>query len=320
MKKILKENSWIITDGTKGMENQSLALAKLLNTNFKLIEFIPPYFLRKFPLIGRFIPVSMIRIDFNIKPLPKFIITTGKRMAGISIFIKFLFKNKIKTIHIQNPKISNNYFDLLLIPEHDKITGKNIINTKGALSFIDINEIKESHTSIIKNLKYNKKPIILLLIGGANKRYKPNNTDYYNLILDVVKAYKCIDGKLIVLTSRRTPSRAIKIINSMLKKFKNDFYLYSGIGENPYPSILKSANYIIVTSDSVSMISETATLNTPLFIAYLKKEQGKIKAFLENLESLNIIKKFDGNLFYYNKTKLKTNADIALKINKFFVS
>ena len=157
MKKLLKKKSWIITDGTKGMENQSIALAKLLNTNFKLIKFTPPYLLNKIPLIGRFIPVSMIKMDINIKQLPKFIITTGKRMAGISIFIKFFLKNKIKTIHIQNPKVSSNYFDLLLIPEHDKIIGKNIINTKGALSFIDNNAIEKSKTSITNNLKHNKK-------------------------------------------------------------------------------------------------------------------------------------------------------------------
>ena len=320
MKKLFKKNSWVITDGTKGMENQSIALAKLLNTNFKLIKFTPPYLLNKIPLIGRFIPASMIKMDLNIKPLPKFIITTGKRMAGISIFIKFFLKNKIKTIHIQNPKVSSNYFDLLLIPEHDKIIGKNIINTKGALCFIDNNAIEKSNTSITNNLKHNKKPIILFLIGGDNKRYKPNNTDYYNLMLNIVKASNSIDGKLIILTSRRTPTKAIKIINSMLKKYENDFYLYSGIGLNPYPSILKLANFIIVTSDSVNMISETATFNIPLFVAYLKKEKGKIRDFLENLESLSIIKKFNGKLFDYNKAKLETNDETALKINKFFSS
>ena len=91
MKNLVKKNSWIITDGTKGMENQSIALAKLLDTNFKLIKFIPPYFLKKIPLIGRFIPASMIKIELNINPYPKFIITTGKRMAGISILTKFFF-------------------------------------------------------------------------------------------------------------------------------------------------------------------------------------------------------------------------------------
>ena len=113
--------------------------------------------------------------------------------------------------------------------------------------------------------------------------------------MSIFKASQNIDGKLIILTSRRTPTKAIKVINSMLKNYESDFCLYSGIGHNPYPNILKSADYIIVTSDSVNMISEAATLNIPLFIAHLNKlEKGQLKTFLENLGKLgNIVKKFN---------------------------
>jgi hypothetical protein len=106
----------------------------------------------------------------------------------------------------------------------------------------------------------------------------------------------------------------------MLKKYNVDYYFWSGKGYNPYPSMIRLANFIIVTSDSVNMISETASLNTPLFVAYLNKEKGKISNFLENLEDLMIIKKFHGELFPYNKVKLNTNNETALKIDKFFCS
>ena len=39
--------------------------------------------------------------------------------------------------------------------------------------------------------------------------------------------------------------------------------------------------------------------------------------FLDDLESLGIIKIFDNKLFTYKKTKLNTNKDTALKVNKF---
>ena len=65
------------------------------------------------------------------------------------------------------------------------------------------------------------------------------------------------------------------------------------------------------------MISETATLSTPLFISYLSKEIGKISSFLNNLEELGVIKKFEGKLFNYKKIKLNTNKETILKVNKF---
>ena len=318
MKNSFNSHSWIITDGTKGMENQSIALAKLLNVNYDLIQFRPPYLLRKFPLLGTCFPKSLININFENKIPAKYLITTGKRMAGISILLKKFFKNKIKTIHIQNPKISSDYFDLLLVPEHDKISGKNIIQTKGALSFFDRNVIQATNKSTSKNLTGPLTPVVLALIGGNNKRYELNNTDYYNLAIQITKASKDINSKLIVSTSRRTSVRGTKIIEAVFKKYHNDFFLWSGKEDNPYPSILKSVNYIIVTSDSINMISEAASLSTPLFVAYINKEKGKVNSFLQNLKKLNIVQNFEGKLFNYNKVMLRTNYETGLKVNNFF--
>ena len=312
MTKSNKITSLIISDGTKGMENQSLAVAKLLDSNFEVINYKPHYLLRKIPLIGKFIlPPEIIR-KLKQKPLPKFILTTGRRMASISIAIKSNFKNKIKTIHIQNPRISSRHFDLLLIPEHDKIIGKNIIHTKGALSFFSNNEIKN------KKKLTPKKPIIFLMVGGKNKRYNPQNYDYYDLGMKVVHATKTLNAKLIISTSRRTGRKAEKVLKSIFTKQLNDFQLHTLNDNNPYPEILQTAHYLIVTSDSVNMISETATISTPLFVSYFRQEDGKILNFLDDLRDLKIIKRFEGTLFNYSKNNLNTNAETILKINKFF--
>ena len=73
-----------------------------------------------------------------------------------------------------------------------------------------------------------------------------------------------------------------------------------------------------MTSDSVNMISETATLSIPLFISHFSKENKKILSFIENLKKLGIVKNFEGDLFDYSKKKLKTNKNSILEINKFF--
>ena len=162
------------------------------------------------------------------------------------------------------------------------------------------------------------KPIVLALIGGDNKRYDFNNTDYYNLGYQIAKISKDINSKLIVSTSRRTSLTGTKVLNSVLKKHNDNFILWSGKGENPYPNILKSSNYVIVTSDSINMISEAASLNIPLFVAYINKEKGKVSIFLKDLEKRNIIQNFEGKLFNYNKVQLETNYKTSLKVNKFF--
>ncbi len=316
MKKSTKIDAWVISDGTKGMENQSLALAKLLNVNFELVKYNPPYFLKKFPLIRKLFISSVKDHLLKNKSPPSFIITTGKRMAGVSIALKFILKDRVKNIHIQNPKLPFEYFDLLLIPEHDNITAKNVIQTKGALTFFNFNELNKFQEREINLIKRSKKNLVLLMIGGNSKRYKPKNFDYYHLSMKVLEATKNLNCKLLVLLSRRTPLKAAKILNYSFIKHDENFQIVTSTEQNPYPEILQIADYIIVTSDSVNMVSETATLPIPLFVSKFSKETGKISNFLNNLEDLGILKKFEGQLFHYYKNTLKTNQETILKVNK----
>jgi len=156
------------------------------------------------------------------------------------------------------------------------------------------------------------------MVGGRNKRFNPNNIDYYDLSMKVVNATNLLNAKLIISTSRRTGTKAEKILRTVFTKKLQDFNFYTFNGKNPYPNILQNAQYLIVTSDSVSMVSEMATTSTPLFISFFPQENGKILNFLNNLKDLGIIKKFEGKLFNYNKNNLQTNEETILKINNFF--
>ena len=299
------------------MENQSIALAKMLNANFKLINYNPPYFLKKFPILGKFYTPYFLRKKLHTDLLPSIIITTGRRMAGTSIALKSILKNNVKTIHIQNPKLSPNNFDLLLIPEHDKIRGKNIIQTKGALCFFEEKDMKKFKEPNLNKIK-TKKSTVLLMVGGNSKKQKPNSSEYFELSTKVIQGIKNLDAQLIVSFSRRTPNKAIKILQSTFSKHLKDFKILSSDENKLYPKILKIIDYTIVTSDSVNMISELATLSKPLFIFHFSKENRKISFFISNLRELNIVQDYEGDLFKFEKNKLQTNRITILQVNKFF--
>ena len=299
------------------MENQSIALAKMLNANFKLINYNPPYFLKKFPILGKFYTPYFLRKKLHTDLLPSIIITTGRRMAGTSIALKSILKNNVKTIHIQNPKLSPNNFDLLLIPEHDKIRGKNIIQTKGALCFFEEKDMKKFKEPNLNKIK-TKKSTVLLMVGGNSKKQKPNSSEYFELSTKVIQGIKNLDAQLIVSFSRRTPNKAIKILQSTFSKHLKDFKILSSDENKLYPKILKIIDYTIVTSDSVNMISELATLSKPLFIFHFSKENRKISFFISNLKELNIVQDYEGDLFKFEKNKLQTNRITILQVNKFF--
>src|SRR6056300_392782 len=227
------------------MEKQSIALAILLKKNYEIIKINPPYLLKLIPILGKFCFSGISQKLINNKKIPNCVITCGKRMAGLSILLKSTLKDKIKTIHIQNPRLPSNFFDLVIIPEHDKVKGLNIIQTKGALSFFNYSQLKNDYGY----LKKNNTNIVLLMVGGKNKRYTPQSIDYLNLSLKVIEAIKKINAKLLVSVSRRTSKKAMRILDESFSKNLKNYQMLSISDKNPYPDILKISDYIIVTSD-----------------------------------------------------------------------
>ena len=167
----------VIGDGIKGMQNQSIALAKSLGLQPTILELKPFWLTRSIPIFvaGRFnIPLSNNDVLF-LSINSDILITCGSRFAGISIGLKRYYSKtnrRLFTIHIQNPGLSYKYFDLLIIPEHDNITGENILTSKGSLHEVNKDNIKNS----FKNIKSKALKLlvdhIVVLVGGDTKRQK----------------------------------------------------------------------------------------------------------------------------------------------------
>ena len=156
------------------------------------------------------------------------------------------------------------------------------------------------------------------MVGGNSKKQKPNSSEYFELSTKVIQGVKNLNAQLIVTVSRRTPNKAIKILQSTFSKHLKDFKILSSNENKLYPKILEIIDYTIVTSDSVNMISELATLSKPLFIFHFSKENRKISFFISNLKELNIVQGYEGDLFKFEKNKLQTNRITILQVNKFF--
>ena len=56
---------------------------------------------------------------------------------------------------------------------------------------------------------------------------------------------------------------------------------------NPYPGILAMADAVIVTSDSINMVSEAASTGKPVLIAYWRPETGRIAKFHQTMRNNN---------------------------------
>lgn len=271
MKKL--KHIWVFSDGVKGHEIQSLALATRLSSHVSLfhctirqpwLSFAP----RILPRFGRNIVWKDSKADVN-NP-PDLIITCGRRMAAIGKF----YKRSISSQHVQilNPGDSPKKYDILICPEHDNICGRNIITTKGSLHGITDEKLAEYTV----NQQYANS--VVLLLGNPSKEFF---TQLENLKDKIQQNFPQFD--LNICGSRRTPEKHFKIIRQTFKDAKM-VWLSKEDGENPYLPLLAQGEIFIVTADSINMVSEVCATKKPVIAIAQNTISPKHKHFILSMD------------------------------------
>ena len=305
----------IQSGGTGGREVQCIALAEALGFQYDK-KHIKPYWLNRiFPSLAQLpgIPLATNFKQVTSQSSPDILITCGRRHAGASIALKRLSKGTTYTIHIQDPKINSKHFDLLIIPEHDRPRAPNIILSNGSLTRItqaildrEAQLIKQEVTSLI-----GKK--IAVNIGGDTKDNKVDDETIQKLILSLNQFSADYECSLMITTTNRTSEPLKKALTSLTEN--PNIILWTGGSRNPYAGFLGVADAIIVTSDSINMISEACSTGKPVNIFPLGKNSKKREKFIGSLEKMGLVKYFNGEYRSWGYEPLNETARIANLIN-----
>ena len=311
-----KLKALLLTEGKHGMISQVEGLAKALDLDFihekielnNFWKLLPP----KITPAQNFVFKNKIDQDFNV------LISCGRKSVIPSVYLKNKYKDKIINIHIQDPKVSLNNFDFIVVPEHDGLIGKNVLTSKGAIHYLTNDEL-EQNESYLKSRVDNQKKIVTLIIGGPNKYYS-----YDDKIID--KVFEKIENNFIkknyqaiIIPSMRTPKN---IIQKAQNYFDKNQIVILDIDKKAYLSSLKLADHIVITCDSTSMISEAAITGKPIYVVQMPaiKYNQRFKDFFNLFESLNIIKNLETSIESWDYKKLDETSRISSyikdKINK----
>ena len=306
-----KLKALLLTQGMHGMISQVEGLAKALNLNYKnqeiklkkFWEFVPPFLTPA--------TLSILKTDFIFDS--KIIISCGRKSVIPSIALKKKYKDKIFTIHIQDPKVSIDKFDLIVCPEHDGLKGNNVIRTIGAIHYLTDKEILREN-NYLKIDNENKK-IIAFILGGPNKYYAFSDKEIDYLFNRIKTIFTRDKYKLIVVPSYRTPP---DIIKKAFNSFGHDHMVIKEVDKKAYLSALSISDYIVVTCDSTSMISEAAITGKPIYVAQMsaKKYNSRFQKFFSQFKQLNIIKDLTDKIDLWSYDKLDEVNRISPLINE----
>lgn len=301
---------WIITEGIAGTENQCIGVAQALgiDAEIKRIALKQPWKTLS-PYLGfenctTFSPPLLA-------PWPDLLIAAGRKSIAASRYIKKMSNGKTFTLQIQDPRISAKHFDLVAVPEHDPLRGDNVIVTKATPNKITTTLIEAAKHEFPK-LETLKMPRVAVLIGGNSKAYAMNQENTQR----ICNQLKQLDASLMITCSRRTGEENLKIFKRELDTADNFFW--DGKGKNPYFAMLGRADFILVTADSASMISESCTTGKPVYMLELDGGAPRIQMLHNNLIKHGALRIFEGNLSHYNYEPLNDAQIIANAVKKHF--
>ena len=281
---------WVVSDGTKGMEVQSIGLAERMGFEPQIFRLKPPSFIRHFPKFAAsgLYPLPSILAKASLEGWPDIIITTGRRMAGLSILLRKKSGGKSRTIHIQDPKLPASLFDVLIVPSHDKLRADNVILSLGSLGTITPQKIKENAATLPPEIKALPQPRIAVMVGGSNRRYQVGEAEFKRLGAYLNALAHATSGSLAIIPSRRSHAEAAPMIAAEMGRdliTTPPYWIWDGQSENPYPGILDCVDAVVVTSDSVNMTCEACASGKPVYRYDFKQEKGRIGRFHQMMES-----------------------------------
>src|SRR5690606_24876215 len=120
---------------------------------------------------------------------------------------------------------------------------------------------------------------------------------------------------LAVTTSRRTGSANAAALRHGIGATV-PLYFWDQLGENPYFGLLALADAIVVTADSVSMVSEACSTGKPVYVAPLPGRSAKLDRFHASLRAAGMTRPFDGSLDRWCYRPLDDTTRVATMVRE----
>ena len=157
------------------MEAQGIAVAKAVGLPYSLKRVQVQGPLRYLPApLQLLVPTARLLKSVAANeplqaPWPRLVISIGRRSVPVAIAVKR--RAKAFGLHIQNPKVPAALFDLIAAPVHDGYTGRNVVNTFGAVHNVTETRLAKSAEKFHDLIEPLPHPRIAVLLGGESQAY-----------------------------------------------------------------------------------------------------------------------------------------------------
>jgi mitochondrial fission protein ELM1 len=317
-RKARAEKTWIVTDGSVGMEAQGIAVAEAVGLPFSLKRVRIKGTMRLLPArLQIYVPPQrLLRSVQSNEPLqrpwPRLIISIGRRSVPIALAVKRV--SGAFGLHIQNPKVPAELFDLVAAPVHDDFQGSNVVSTFGAVHSVTGARLAEAAKRFAPRVDPLPHPRIAVLLGGESAAFSFPPDLAAGLGTKLAALAREHGGSLLVTPSRRTRGDSLAALSAVIKDVPN--IVWDGTGENPYFAFLALADTIVATEDSVNMVTEAAGTGKPVYVQPLKGRSRRLARFHTLMQERGATRPFAGKLESWSYTPINDTEVVASAIRR----
>ncbi|MUV12788.1 mitochondrial fission ELM1 family protein [Noviluteimonas gilva] len=223
-----------------------------------------------------------------------------------------------RAVQILDPRLPPALWDLVVAPEHDALSGDNVVTLVGSLHPVDDLWLAQARSdySILGELP---PPRTTLMLGGPSDH---SAYDIAGLTRDLQRLAARIrqdGGSLLATTSRRTPPDWAQAMRAQCGDIPGLRWFAPSTAngddsDNPYPGLLAWADRIVCTGDSVNMLSEACATRVPVYVLGGETVRGRVKHFHDALDRLGRVRAFDDALAPYDVEPLRETARVAAEV------
>jgi len=322
------ERVWVLDDPRAGTAAQAIGIAERLGVPFRRIPLTWNWMAHVAGLgrwgslfgLGASARAGMVGRSLEAAP-PALVISSGSRSAAVALWLKERWGCRI--VHCMRPGIGAllciPQFDLLVIPHHDRPPkGANVLPVLGAPHRVSPLMLRQAEAAWRERLAHLPHPRVALLVGGPIHGTEMVPALAHRLGKTVARLAAERGGAVLATTSRRTGTEATDALAAGLSRVLHVLYRWGEPGENPYHGFLASADAIVVTADSVSMISEACATAVPVLVALPELAGSRHRRLIATLERAGQVRLLGDDLSPWPRGHLDEADRVAAVIRQRF--
>lgn len=248
------------------------------------------------------------------QPLPDVVIGSGRTAAPVVRELKKRSGGKAFAVFLHDPRARRSEFDLIWAPEHDRLTGPNVITTLSSPHTLSPELIAQARANPDPRIAALRTPRVALLLGGPSSAYKYEAHDVEEFARLARTAAE--QGYSVMVTpSRRTPAGLTRVVADAIASLPDDRrFVWTGEGRNPFLHMVANADAIVVTADSVNMVGEAAATGAPVHLFTPTGRPRKTKHFMNGMIARGAVRPWAGRIESWTCEPIDATGEIAAEI------